>query len=81
MERETIRQNLGEIFAEVFNQPGVTATDELTARDVKGWDSVSHIDMICAVEDKFGITFTTSDIGRLANVGELIDVISRKVTK
>jgi len=79
MERETLRAALSGIFSDVFEQPGIVARDDLTAKDVEGWDSVSHIDMVCAVEDKLGITFTTADIARLANVGELLDVISRKL--
>jgi acyl carrier protein len=79
MDRESIRITLSQIFGEVLNAPGITATDELTAADVPGWDSVTHIDMICAVEDKLGITFNTGDIARLANVGQLIDVIASKL--
>lgn len=79
MDRETLRNTLSEIFSETFNSPGLVATDELTAANVDGWDSVTHIDMICNVEDKLGITFNTGDIARLANVGQLIDVIASKL--
>ncbi len=78
MTRDDIRSTLESIFASVFDLADVSIKDTTTARDVKGWNSVSHIDMICAVEDHFRINFSTSDIARLQNVGELLDIIAAK---
>jgi acyl carrier protein len=79
MNRTEINTSLASIMAEVFNEPTLELSDTLTAAEVEGWDSVSHIDMICAVEDHFGIQFSTSEIAGLQNVGELIDVVTKKL--
>jgi acyl carrier protein len=76
---EELRPLVSRVYAEIFNAPGIVATDELTAQDVDGWDSVSHIDMICGVEDALGVTFSTAEIAGLQNTGELLAVILRKV--
>ena len=55
-------------------------SDQMTATDVPGWDSVSHIDMICAVEQEFKIQMTTKEVANLKNVGELASLIARKVS-
>jgi acyl carrier protein len=81
MSRDDIRSSLETIFTKVFEVTQVSITDATTAKDVKGWNSVSHIDMICAVEDQFRITFSTADIARLQNVGDLLDMISAKAAK
>jgi acyl carrier protein len=79
MNSEQIRSGLNDVFRDVFDDPAIMVRDEMTAKDVPAWDSVSHIDMICAVEQKFGIKVTTREVANLKNVGELAALIGRKV--
>lgn len=51
---------------------------ETKASDVPGWDSVSHVVLILAIEKHFRVKFTASEIGRLQNVGDLGDLIEKK---
>jgi len=51
---------------------------ELTAKDVAGWDSLSHIRLLVTIERKFNIKFTLPEIRELKNVGELTDLIQIK---
>lgn len=78
MTREEIRHSLKDVFRDVFDGQEIEPVDELTAQQVDGWNSVTHIDLICAVEDRFSFTFNTAEIARLQNVGELISAIERK---
>jgi acyl carrier protein len=78
MTRDDIRITLKGMFSELFGASDIEPTDELTAKQVKGWNSVTHIDLICAIEEKFNFEFITSEIARLQNVGDLITVIERK---
>lgn len=78
MTRTEITKNLNEVFCEVFEDPNIAIRDETTAQDIPKWDSVSHIDMICMVEDKFRIKLTTKEVAGLKNVGELISVLEKK---
>jgi acyl carrier protein len=79
MTRDDIKEGLNKIFREIFEDSSVVVKDETTAKDVKGWDSVSHIDMICMVEDAFKVKLTTKEVSSLNNVGELVSVIERKI--
>jgi acyl carrier protein len=51
---------------------------ELTAKDVEGWDSLSHIRLLVTIERKFHIKFTLPEVRELKNVGELTDLIGSK---
>lgn len=76
---EQIVESLTEIFHTVFNDDSIEVKNELTAKDVKNWDSMNHVNLIIAVETEFGIRFSNDEISDLQNVGELIQLIQNKV--
>jgi acyl carrier protein len=50
-----------------------------SAKDVEGWDSLSHINLVVALEKEFGLKFTLAELKPLKNVGEMEDLIRRKL--
>lgn len=77
MNEDEIQARLTEVFREVFDDPALTINREMTAADVKEWDSFNHVRLIVSVEEKFDISLPTSEVADLRNVGELIDLIGR----
>ncbi len=73
-----IHERLTETFQFIFDDPGLQVTRATTADDVPGWDSLTHINLIVAIEKQFKIRFTTGEVTRLKNVGELMDLITKK---
>lgn len=79
MNRERVTQELQEIFRDVFDEPKLEISEEMTAADVEEWDSLTHINLIVAAEKHFRVRFTTGEIHGLKNVGEFIGLIASKV--
>ncbi|KFF22127.1 acyl carrier protein [Chryseobacterium sp. JM1] len=79
MNKNEILSKLSEIFREELDNEEITLTAETTANDVEEWDSLSHIQLIVAVERAFGIRFTSSEIQTWNNVGEMADSVSAKL--
>jgi acyl carrier protein len=75
MDNPQIYARLTEIFQDVFDEDAIQLTPELSAKDVDGWDSLSHIRLILTVEKAFKIKLSTSEIGKLENVGDLVALI------
>lgn len=67
------------ILREVFDNDDVVATPSLTADLVQGWDSLTHIRLLVAIEEEFGIEFSAGEINDLKNIGELAALIEAKV--
>jgi acyl carrier protein len=76
---EDIASRVQSLFRRVLNQPSLVLTRELTAGDVRGWDSLKHVELIVSLEGEFGIRFKTAEVGALNNVGELLDKVAAKV--
>ncbi len=67
------------IIREVFEDESLVARDSLTAADVEKWDSLSHIDLIVTIERTFRIKITTREVTSLKNIGEVADLIQKKL--
>jgi acyl carrier protein len=78
MDEQQIYPRLTEIFSDVFDDD-IQVSPGLSAKDVDGWDSLSHIRLILTIEKAFKIKFSTSEIGKLENVGELVALIKARV--
>jgi acyl carrier protein len=76
------RADLQAIFREVFDDPTIELRAEMTAKDIEGWDSVAHIDLLIAVERALGIKFATAEMSRLKepdqNIGSFVQLIDSK---
>lgn len=78
MDEPQIYTRLTEIFSDVFDEDTIQVTPALSAKDVDGWDSLTHIRLILTVEKAFKIKFSTSEIGKLENVGDLVALIQAR---
>ena len=79
MERNEILSRVEEIFREELELDELTLTDETTADDVEEWDSLSHVQLVVALEKTFGIKFTSREILSWDNIGDLVDCIEKKL--
>jgi acyl carrier protein len=78
MDENGVKQKLTTIFRDIFDDPSLQLSSEMTAADVENWDSLSHIDLIVAVEKQFNIKLTTAEVRGLNNVGDFISLIAKK---
>jgi acyl carrier protein len=75
----TTVETLNQIFHMVFDDDTIQVRPEMTANDVDGWDSLSHVNLITTIEAKFNIRFSQKELLKHRNVGNLIDDIERKL--
>jgi acyl carrier protein len=69
---------LTEIFRDVFDDPDIVPTPEMSAADVPEWDSFNHVNLIVAAELRFGVKFRPGEIEGLRNVGDFAGLIRAK---
>jgi acyl carrier protein len=81
IDRDVVKQRLSGIFREIFQQPGLELHDSLTTKDVPGWDSIQHLNLVMAVEREFGMSLTTRDVRSMQNVGDLMTLVETKATR
>ena len=79
MEREEIIQKIRTVLIEVLKHENFEMTDALSAADVNGWDSLTHMIIITDIEAAFGVKFKLKELNKLNNLGNLIALISSKI--
>lgn len=78
MERNEALARVQEVFRDVLDNEDIVLSDETTADDIEEWDSLSHIQLIVAVEKAFHVKFTSKEILSWKNIGEMVDCILAK---
>jgi acyl carrier protein len=79
VDKAEILSKVRDTIADVLDLPELTVTMQTTAENVEGWDSFNHINIVVAIEREFGIKVHTAEIEELRNVGELVELIDKKL--
>lgn len=78
MDKAEILKEVNNIFADILDNENIVLKEATTAGDIDEWDSLSHIQLIVAIEKHFKIRFTSKEIQSWSNVGEMIDCVKSK---
>ncbi len=79
MEMQKILADVQEIFRDNFDDEELVIDRSTCADDIEDWDSLEQINLLTAIEKKFGLKFKLEDVRGLQNVGDLLDLIARLV--
>lgn len=78
MDKKDLLSQVQSIFRDVLDNDQIVLRDETSAQDIEEWDSISHIQLIVAIEKHFKIEFASKEILSWKNVGEMVDSIKSK---
>lgn len=79
MERNEIVEKIRNILVAVLKHEDFEMKNELSAANVDGWDSLTHMVIINEIETHFGINFKLKELNKLNNLGTLIELINLKL--
>ncbi len=68
-----------EIFRDIFDDESLVIDRESNASTVEDWDSLAHVNLVTAIEKKYKIKFALAELQSLKNVGDMIDLIEKKI--
>jgi len=74
----TVTERVEGVFRKVFSSPELALTRAMNAHDVDAWDSITHAEMIAAIEMEFEVKFKLREITKWQNVGDMLDSLAAK---
>jgi acyl carrier protein len=76
MSSDEILETVTQLFREVLDVPDLVLRRETTAKDVEEWDSLTHVQLMVAVEKRFKVRFSAKQIQGFKNVGDMCDAVA-----
>lgn len=70
-----------DVFRDIFDDDSLVITRESNAKTVPDWDSLAHVNLVTAIEKKYRIKFGLAELQELKNVGDMIELIEKKLAK
>ncbi len=74
----SLHQRMQQVFREVFDDERMEIRDDMTPKDIPGWDSLAHVKLIIGLEEEFNCKFTVHEVVGIASVGDLKRMLSLK---
>ena len=81
MESKEVMRIVNEVFIDVLDDDTIQLTPQTASGDIKEWDSLNHIQLIVAIEKRFKIRFTASEIQKWENIGDICEAITKAAGK
>jgi len=79
MTRNELMEKLQKIFQDVMDNDEIVITETTNSDDIEEWDSLTHIQLVVAIEKAFGIKFLSKEITSWKNVGDTMESIIIKI--
>ena len=79
MDKKEIIEKIEAIVAASLNHHDFAMTEVTKPEEITGWDSMVNAMILTAIEQEFGIKFKFSDMIAWKNIGQLADVVIKKL--
>lgn len=79
MNRTEVFEKIKDICKDVFEDDSLVLCEASTAKDVEGWDSLTHLSLVNELEETFDVAFTLDEITGSKNLGELLNALMRHI--
>jgi len=77
--RDEVFNGVQDIFRDIFDEDDLIIRDSTNSDEIEDWDSLNHINLVCAIEQEFKIKFALGELMTLKDVGAMIDLMLGKL--
>ena len=74
-------EQLQDVFRKVFQDKNLVISENTSSKDIKMWDSLTHLELIASIEEEFKIKFSFEEVMKFNTVGDMIRVIEKNILK
>ena len=81
MNRDDYINKLQDIFRDIFDDYNLVVNESTSSDDIEDWDSLTQISLTTAIEKEFEVKFTIQEFMELKNVGEMVVLLTSKLSR
>jgi acyl carrier protein len=71
-------KNLHQVISEVLRVPPDRITAEMSIHKVDTWNSLTHIELVVSIEERFHIQLTEDEIVAMTSIAEIQKILSNR---
>ncbi len=64
-----------DVASDIFAVPAAEITPESSPKTIENWDSMTHLSLVLAIEEKFGVQFDPEDMEQMTSIGAAVALI------
>jgi acyl carrier protein len=65
--------------SDLFGVPAERITADSSPQTLEAWDSIQHLNLVLAVEEKFGVQLSPEEIEQMKSIGETVKLVESKL--
>ena len=77
---ENVFEQISKIFRDVFERPNLSLKITDSPLNIDGWESLTHVILLTAIEEHFSIEFSFKDLAGIKTVGDLVHIVETKIS-
>tara|TARA_B100000963_G_C22294374_1_gene522844 strand:- start:31 stop:255 length:225 start_codon:yes stop_codon:yes gene_type:complete len=70
-------EKINNILVDILKVQKDITSEDLTMDDVNNWDSLTHMNLIVAIEDEFGIEISGDDIAEMISFSSIKKTVAK----
>lgn len=76
---DAVRQRVLSIAADVMSMPANSLTEASSSKTIENWDSIRHLNLVLALEDRFAIQFAPEEMEQMETIGQITSLVETKL--
>lgn len=76
---EVVRQRVFNIAADVLSVSPSLLTEQSSPKTVQNWDSIRHLNLVLALEDRFSLQFAPEEVEQMETIGQITALVEAKL--
>ena len=73
-----MNERVRHILGVVLEMPEQEIGEGLSAEDASNWDSIRHLNLVMALEEAFGVSFSSDELGGLTSYRAIVDALASR---
>jgi acyl carrier protein len=65
------------VASDIFGIPAEKITAESSPETIENWDSMQHLNLVLAIEEKFGVQLEPENIEQMKNIGAVAALVEK----
>lgn len=80
MMTQSLEEEIRAILAKELEMDPSEIHDELSVENMPAWDSMRHVGVVFAIEDRFGIELSQEETEEMYSFKEIVELLSKKLS-